>query len=375
MTAPAQRSGPVGIGIIGAGVISGTYLENLTSFPDVQVHAIGDLYPEAASRRAAEHGVPAHGGIDTVLTHEDVEIVINLTIPAAHVEVSLAAIGAGKHVWSEKPVALDREGGARLLAAAQAAGVRLGCAPDTFLGVGLQTALAVLRRGDIGTPLSALTLMQSPGPESWHPNPAFLFQHGAGPLFDIGPYYLTTLVQAFGPITQVAAVAGTSRAQRTIGSGPKAGEVFDVTVPTHVSALTQFAGGASGSSIFSFDSPLPRHGFVEITGTEATLALPDPNDFDGDLRIRRAGGGREEEWETIASTKALSTRGTGVLEMARAVREGRPHRVQGALAHHVVDAMVSIAESAQSGAFVPVTSTVAPAELLPADWDPTTRTV
>ncbi len=183
----APQRGPVGIGIIGAGVISGTYLENLTSFPDVQVHAIGDLYPEAASRRAAEHGVPAHGGIDTVLTHEDVEIVINLTIPAAHVEVSLAAIGAGKHVWSEKPVALDREGGARLLAAAQAAGVRLGCAPDTFLGVGLQTALAVLRRGDIGTPLSALTLMQSPGPESWHPNPAFLFQHGAGPLFDIGP--------------------------------------------------------------------------------------------------------------------------------------------------------------------------------------------
>ncbi|MEW1960074.1 Gfo/Idh/MocA family oxidoreductase [Kineococcus sp. NPDC059986] len=372
MSAPQQRSGPVGIGIIGAGVISGTYLENLTSFPDVTVHAIGDLFPAAAKARAEEHGVPAHGGIDTVLAHEDVEIVINLTIPAAHVEVSLAAIGAGKHVWSEKPVALDREGGRALIEAAQAAGVRLGCAPDTFLGAGLQAALAVLRRGDIGTPLSALTLMQSPGPESWHPNPAFLFQAGAGPLFDIGPYYLTTLVQAFGPITSVAAVAGKSRAQRTIGSGPKAGEVFEVTVPTHVSALTQFAGGASGSSIFSFDSPLPRHGFVEITGTEATLALPDPNTFDGDVRIRRAGG---EDWETIASTTALSTRGTGVLEMARAVRAGRPHRVQGALAHHVVDAMVSIAESAQSGAFVPVTSTVTPAELLPADWDPTTRTV
>ncbi|WP_432563316.1 Gfo/Idh/MocA family protein [Kineococcus sp. SYSU DK003] len=372
MTAPAPRTGPVGIGIIGAGVISGTYLENLTSFPDVQVHAIGDLFPEAAKARAEEHGVPHHGGIDSVLGNEDVEIVINLTIPAAHVEVSLAAISAGKHVWSEKPVALDREGGQRLIGAADAAGVRLGCAPDTFLGAGLQTALKALKRGDIGTPLTALTLMQSPGPESWHPNPAFLFQTGAGPLFDIGPYYLTTLVQAFGPISSVAAIASKSREQRTIGSGPKAGEVFDVTVPTHVSAIAQFAGGQSSQSIFSFDSPLPRHGFVEITGTEATLALPDPNNFDGDLKIRRRDG---EDWELLASTKALSTRGTGALEMARAIRAGRPHRVQGALAHHVVDAMVSIDESARTGAFVPVTSTVEAAEPLPDDWDPTARTV
>ncbi|MEZ0167072.1 Gfo/Idh/MocA family protein, partial [Kineococcus sp. LSe6-4] len=369
------RTGPVGIGIIGAGVISGTYLDNLTSFPDVHVHAIGDLVPAAAAARATEHGISTHGGIAAVLDHDDVEIVINLTIPAAHVEVSLAAIAAGKHVWSEKPVALDREGGQHLLAAATTAGVRLGCAPDTFLGAGLQAALAVLHRGDIGTPLSALTLMQSPGPESWHPNPAFLFAPGAGPLFDVGPYYLTTLVQAFGPISQVAALSGTARTHRTIGSGPRAGEVFEVGVPTHVAALARFAGGASSSSVFSFDSPLPRHGFVEITGTEATLALPDPNTFDGQVRIRRAGTSREQDWETIASTTAVSTRGTGVLEMARAIRAGRAHRVQGALAHHVVDAMVSIIESAQTGQFVPVSSTVTPAELLPQDWDPTTRTV
>jgi len=366
------REGPVGIGIVGAGVISGTYLENLTSFPDVKVHAIGDLFPEAAKARAEEHGVPHHGGIDAVLTNDDVEIVINLTIPAAHVEVSLAAISAGKHVWSEKPVALDREGGQQLIGAADAAGVRLGCAPDTFLGTGLQTALKALRRGDIGEPLTALTLMQSPGPESWHPNPAFLFSTGAGPLFDIGPYYLTTLVQAFGPIASVAAIASKSREQRTIGSGPKAGEVFDVTVPTHVSAIAQFSSGQSSQSIFSFDSPLSRHGFVEITGTDATLILPDPNNFDGEISIRRRGA---EENEVLATTKALSTRGTGALEMARAIRAGVPHRVQGALAHHVVDAMVSIAESAQTGAFVPVTSTVEAAAALPDDWDPTARTV
>lgn len=365
-------SGPVGIGIIGAGVISGTYLENLTSFPDVQVHAIGDLFPAAAEARAKEHGVPAHGGMDVVLNHPEVEIVVNLTIPAAHVEVSSAAIDAGKNVWSEKPLTLDRAGGEVLLAKAAAAGVRLGCAPDTFLGTGLQTALKALQRGDIGTPLTALTLMQSPGPESWHPNPAFLFSPGAGPLFDIGPYYFTFLVQAFGPVAAVAAIGSKSRASRVIGSGPKAGESFDVTVPTHVSALAQFESGQSSQSILSFDSQLVRHGFVEITGTEATLEVPDPNNFDGDVRIRRTGS---EEWELLASTTAQSTRGTGVLEMARALRADRPHRVQGALAHHVVDVLESVDESIRTQAFVDVASTVEAAELLPADWDPTARTV
>ncbi|MCI2240487.1 Gfo/Idh/MocA family oxidoreductase [Paenibacillus sp. TRM 82003] len=372
MSAPEPRTGPVGIGIIGAGVISGTYLENLTSFPDVRVHAIGDLFPEAAAARAEAHGVPRHGGIDAVLEDDDVEVVVNLTVPAAHVEVSSAAIAAGKHVWSEKPIALDRAGGETLITQAAAAGVRLGCAPDTFLGAGVQASLAAIRRGDIGTPLSALTLMQSPGPESWHPNPAFLFQTGAGPLFDIGPYYFTLLVQAFGPVAAVAAIGSKSRASRVIGSGPKAGESFDVTVPTHVSAIAQFESGQSSQSILSFDSPLQRHGFVEITGTEATLEVPDPNNFDGDVRIRRTGS---EEWELLASTKATSTRGTGVLEMARAIRAGRPHRVQGALAHHVVDVLASVDESIRSRSFVDVTSTVEAAEPLPADWDPTARTV
>ena len=234
-------TGPVGIGVIGTGVISETYLENLTSFPDVVVHAVGDLFEDSAAKRAAQFGIETSGGVDAVLSHPDVEIVVNLTIPTAHVPIALDAVAAGKHVVSEKPFSLDRESGHRLLAAADAAGVRVGCAPDTFLGAGLQAAFRAIHDGQIGTPLSALTLMQSPGPEAWHPNPAFLFQEGAGPLFDIGPYYLTALVQAFGSIARVAASGSTAHPRRTIGSGPKAGEEFDVTVPSHVGALLQFA--------------------------------------------------------------------------------------------------------------------------------------
>jgi predicted dehydrogenase len=372
MSHDAVKTGPVGVGIIGAGVISKEYLDNLTSFPDVKVVAIGDLFEETAAARAAEYGVPVHGGVDAVLDDPDVEIVINLTIPAAHVEVATRAVNAGKHVWSEKPFSLDRESGLGLLKAADAAGMRLGCAPDTFLGAGLQTARRMIERGDIGVPLTALTLMQSPGPESWHPNPAFLFQDGAGPLFDIGPYYLTTLVQTFGSIRRVAAFGSKSRETRIIGSGPKAGEEFAVTVPTHVSSILEFEGGESAQSIFSFDSPLKRAGFVEITGTEATIAFPDPNRFDGEVRICAAGS---DDWTTVPSIGSTASRGTGVLEMARAIRAGRPHRAQGELAFHVLDTMASIAESIDSRAFVDVESSAASVPALPEDWDPTAATL
>lgn len=368
----AERTGPVGVAVIGAGVISKEYLTNLTSFPDVKVHIVADLFEQVAAERAAEFGIGASGGVQAALEHPDVEIVVNLTIPAAHVEVATAALNAGRHVWSEKPFSLDRDSGLGLLKAADAAGLRLGCAPDTFLGAGMQTALRIIARGDIGVPLTALTLMQSPGPESWHPNPAFLFQEGAGPLFDIGPYYLTALVQTFGAITKVAAFGSKSRETRIIGSGPKAGEEFAVTVPTHVGAIAQFAGGESSQSIFSFDSPLKRAGFVEITGTEATIAIPDPNTFDGDIILTRRG---QDEPETIPAVGATSTRGSGVLEMARALRAGRPHRAQGAVAYHVLDAMVSIVESIDTGQFVALQSSADAAEPLPEDWDPTAATL
>lgn len=367
-----MSTGPVGVGVIGAGVIAGTYLENMTAFPDVVVHAVGDLRPEAAQARAEEYGVATAGTPDVVLTHPDVEIVVNLTIPAAHVEVALAAVAAGKHVWSEKPFALDRDGGTKLLAAASEAGVRLGCAPDTFLGAGLQTARRIIDAGDIGEPLTALALMQSPGPESWHPNPAFLFADGAGPLFDMGPYYLTLLVQTFGPVAVVAGLASTARATRTIGSGPLAGQDFDVTVPTHVSTIARFENGTSSQSIFSYDSALPRAGFVEISGTEATLSLPDPNNFHGEVRLYARGS---DDWEVVADVESVAGRGLGVLDMARAIRTGQPHRATGDLAQHVLDVMVSVAESVETRAFVDVNSTVAVPEVLPEDWDPYAATL
>ena len=365
-------SGPVGVGIIGAGVISKTYVENLNSFPDTNVLAIGDLYAELAQTKAQEYGIPTGGGVDAVLDHPDVEIVVNLTIPAAHAEVAGQAVAAGKHVWNEKPLSLDRASGAALLEAADRAGLRVGCAPDTFLGSGLQAVSKVLQRGDIGDPLTALILLQSPGPESWHPNPAFLFAEGAGPLFDIGPYYFTALVQQFGPVARVAALGGKSRAKRTIGSGPKAGEEFEVTVPTHVSALVQFESGQSAQCMFSFDSAMPRT-LLEINGTKATLVVPDPNTFGGDVQIRFPG--KEEEVRTLESTTEQSSRGTGVLDMARAIRAGQPHRAQGALAYHVLDIMVSISDAVETGEWTAVESTVDVAPTLPDDWDPKASTL
>jgi predicted dehydrogenase len=335
------------------------------------VLAVGDVVPEAARLKAAKYDVAAAGDVATVLDNPGVEIVVNLTIPAAHAEVAVQAIAAGKHVWNEKPLALDRVSGEKLLQDAEAAGLRIGCAPDTFLGPGLQTACRFTEQGMIGTPLTALALLQLPGPESWHPNPAFLYAPGAGPLFDLGPYYLTALVQVFGSVSSVAALGSKARERRVIGSGPKAGEEFDVSVPSHVSALIQFESGQSAQAMFSFDSALPRT-LLEVNGTDATMLFPDPNYFDGKVSIRRTAG---EDWETVANTTAKSFRGTGVLDMARALREGRPHRAPGALAYHVLDTMIAIAESVESRAFVEVGSYVEKPALLPEDWDPLARTI
>lgn len=363
--------GPVGVAVIGAGVISTQYLENLTTFPDLRVHVVADLRPEAARAQAERFGVAEYGAPEAALDHPDVEIVVNLTVPAAHVEVAKAAVRAGRHVWSEKPIALDRDSSLSLLKEANDAGLRLGCAPDTFLGAGLQSARRVIGRGDIGVPLTAQTVFQTPGPESWHPNPAFLYQFGAGPLFDQGPYYFTALIQTFGSVHRVAAVGSKARATRVIGSGPKAGETFEVEVPTHVSALVQFEGGASAHSLFSFESPHERQGFVEITGTEASLRLPDPNYFDGELQICRTG---EKEWTALPTAGPANGRGMGVLDMARSIRAGEPHRATGDLAHHVVDTMVSIAEAIDSGTFVDVTSSAPASAPLGEDWAPTEAT-
>ncbi|WIB62670.1 Gfo/Idh/MocA family oxidoreductase [Curtobacterium sp. MCBD17_040] len=368
----AARTGRVGVGVIGAGVISDQYLSNLTVFPDLEVLFIADIDLPRAAAQAEKWNVPGSGTVDELLAIDDIEIVVNLTIPAAHVEVATKALEAGKHVWGEKPYALDRESGRALVEAAHAAGKRVCVAPDTFLGAGLQTSLRTIAGGAIGTPLNALTIMQSPGPESWHPSPEFLFAFGGGPLFDIGPYYLTTLVQVFGPVAQVSATASKARGTRVIGSGPKAGTEFPVEVPTHYSALIEFENGGSAQSIFSFESAQPRAGFVEVSGETGTVVFPDPNMFDGDTKLWTAGS---EEPEVIPATGSTYTRGTGVVELARAIRADVPERVPGALAFHVLDVMVSIAEAAEQHGPVRVESTVSSSPVLPEDFDPAASTL
>jgi predicted dehydrogenase len=364
-------AGPVGVALVGAGVISTQYLTALSAFPDVKVLAVADLDVERARTQAEAFGVPEAGDVASALAIPEVEIVVNLTVPAAHAEVATAALQAGKHVYGEKPLALEPSDGAKILAEAQSRGLRVGSAPDTFLGAGLQSAARALAAGLIGEPVSATAVTQGPGPESWHPSPEFLFQYGAGPLFDIGPYYLTALVALFGPVTRVAATARQAREHRVIGSGPKAGKAFAVEVPTHVHALLDFAGGPSASATFSFDSSVPRR-MIEITGTEGTLSLPDPNTFDGPLRMQAFG---ETEWRDLPVTGTTAGRGIGVLDMARGIRSGAPHRASGELAHHVLELMSSVAGSAERHGFVDLVSRAPEVETLPDGWDPVAATL
>lgn len=369
--------GPVGVGLIGAGNISSQYLKNLSSFPDVRVLAIADLIEERAREQASKHGVRNAGGIDVVLDDPDIDIVVNLTIPAVHVDVSEAAIAAGKHVWSEKPIGIDRESSRRLLAKADAANLRVGVAPDTVLGPGVQTAKRAIMRGDIGRPLFAQTAFQWQGPELFHPNPAFLYAHGAGPLLDMGPYYVSALIHVFGPVASVAALGLRGTETRSVQVGPLAGTEFPVEIPSTMSVLMQFEAGGHAQSLYSTDSPLLRHGVVEITGTEGTLVIPDPNTFGGPITITRPltqvlepPAPAEQQVVDVASEGILAGRGLGLLDMARAIHEDRPHVASGEFGFHVLDTLLSIQESAATGDFVAVESSVAAIGSMPAGFDP-----
>lgn len=373
---------PVGVGLIGAGNISDQYLKSLTSFPDVKVLAIGDLLEDRAREQAQKYGVPRAGGVDTVLGDPEIEIVVNLTIPAVHVEVSEAIIAAGKHVWTEKPIGVDRASSLAMLEKADAANLRVGVAPDTVLGPGVQTAKRAIARGDIGRPLFAQTTFQWQGPEIFHPNPAFLYAVGGGPLLDMGPYYVSALVHVFGPVAAVAALGLKGSESRAVQVGPQAGEEFPVEIPSTVSALIQFEEGGQAQSLYSTDSPLLRHGIVEITGTEGTLVIPDPNTFGGAITITRPL--REmvvppapivQEVLDVPQEGVLAGRGLGLLDMARSIRAGRPHVATGRFGYHVLDTLLSIEESVESRAFVPVESTVDEVGSLPADFDPFAATL
>lgn len=374
-----MSAAPMGVGIIGTGMISTKYLDNLTTFPDIKVVALGDLDVSRAAAQAEKYGVPVAGTPEDVLTHPDVELVINLTIPVAHVPVSLAAVEAGKHVWSEKPIGVNREEAQGLLTAAAAAGVRVGIAPDTILGPAVQTALRSVRRGDIGVPLSAQTTMQYIGPDLFHPAPEFLFGFGGGPVADMGPYYMSTLVNLFGPVARVAGVGLKGREMRKIVVGDRAGAEFPVEVPTHVQAIAQFEQGATSQSVFSFDSHISRSGVFEVIGTEGTMIIPDPNRFVGEVRIARAPSKYEELdtplWETVEPVGIESGRGLGVLDMARAIRGGVAHIATGELGYHSFDALMAIEESVSLGQFVEVASTVGDIPLVPKDRDPFASTL
>lgn len=373
----STRTGPVGVGIVGAGMISDQYVGNLVKCPDVKVVVIGDLHPDRARAKAEQYGTE-WGAPDDVLGHPDVELVVNITVPQSHAEVSLAAIGSGKHVWTEKPLTTKRETARALLYAAEHAGLMVGVAPDTGYGPGLQTARRIIARGDIGTPLSAQTTMQYAGPDLFHPNPEFLFAAGAGPLFDIGPYYVTTLVHLFGSVSHVAAVGSIGHPTRRIGTGPRAGGEFPVHVPTHVSAIAQFASGAVSQSLISFDSPHRRITF-EVIGTEASLSIPDPNFFGGTVRITPKVGVDKfdvpPEWTDIAEEPERFGRGAGVVDMARCIRGGGTPIASGAVGFHVLDVMASMAESMSTHEMVAVASAVDEVPMLPEGWDPYEQTI
>ena len=344
------------VGIVGCGKISGIYLKMCRSFEILDVAACADLLPDRAKAKAAEFGVPRACTVEELLDDAEIKIVINLTIPNAHYSVAAAAIKAGKNVHNEKPLTITRQEGRRLLAAARRKGLRVGCAPDTFLGAGLQTCRKLIDDGCIGRPVGAAAFMMCHGHESWHPDPEFYYKVGGGPMFDMGPYYLTALVSLMGPVRRVTGSARITFPDRTITSQPKAGTKITVDVPTHVAGVMDFENGAIGSLVTSFDvwaAELPR---IEIYGTEGTLSAPDPNTFGGPVRIRRAG---EKEWTPVPLTHpyAENSRGIGAADMACALRSGRPHRAGGELAYHVLDIMHGFHEASAAGRHVTLKST------------------
>ena len=344
------------IGIVGCGNISKAYLGGCTAFDHIEIIAVADLDVERAKTTAQEYSIPTASDTETLLANPDIEIVINLTIPQAHGTIALAALENGKSVYNEKPLALSRDEGRKMLELGREKGLLVGCAPDTFYGAAHQTARALIDRGDIGEPVGAFASMMGHGAEGWHPNPEFFYKPGGGPMFDMGPYYLTDLVQLLGPVKRVTGATRISFPQRTITSEPLKGQIIDVEIPTHVSGLLDFHCGAVATIITSFDvwaSSLPR---IEIYGSEASLSVPDPNCFDGPVRIRRSG---DEEWQDVPYTHHYTTpgRSIGVADMARALQSGGDLRANGQLAYHVLDLMYSFHDASDAGHHIELQST------------------
>jgi predicted dehydrogenase len=345
------------VGLLGTGNIAPQYVKWSRPHDILDVIACADMDTARANAFASEHGLRALS-IDALLHHPEIDIIINLTVPKVHAETNLAIIEAGKHVYSEKPLAITREDGQRILAAAAAKGVRVGCAPDTVLGGGIQTCRKMIDEGWIGEPIAATGFMAyQRGPDLWHPNPWIFFQKGAGPMLDMGPYYLTTLVTLMGGMKRVTAMGRASFPVRIAQNETIRGQEINVEVPTYMTGNIEFASGAIGSLTMTFDLWAHHQPWIEVYGSEGSLRVPDPNMFGGEVEVWRRG---EDEWRSVPLMFSDQVgRGLGVADMAQAIREGREHRASGALAYHVLDAMLAFEEAAASGQSVVLASEVA----------------
>ncbi len=350
---------PVKLGIVGCGVISDAYLKGASRSRLVAVKSCTDLVPEAAAAKAAAHGILAVN-IEAMLADPEIEIVLNLTVPLAHAEVSLRAVEAGKHVYSEKPIATTFSEGRELTAAARAKGVRLGAAPDTFLGAAHQAVRRALDAGRIGRVVAGSACFAGHGMEAWHPNPFFFYRRGGGPVLDIGPYPVTQLVNLLGPVESVTAQTSRGFATRTVTSEPRRGEVIEVEVPTTVNAALAFANGANVGLLTSWDVWKHAREPIELYGSEGTLLNPDPNFFGGRPRLSERNGAWRDlpidahpfgvpNRRTKSGAMVADYRMLGVLDMAQAIREGRPHRANGDLALHVLEVLSALERSSVEG--------------------------
>ncbi|HXH60728.1 MAG TPA: Gfo/Idh/MocA family oxidoreductase [Fimbriimonadaceae bacterium] len=355
----------VGVGVVGCGNIAPIYLQNLSSFDETAVVAVADIKPERAKARAEEFGVKKATDLKGLLDDPDVEVVLNLTTPPSHFSVAKAALEAGRHVYNEKPLTIDVREADELLATSSDRGLLVGCAPDTFLGAGIQTCRELIDHGAIGEPLAFNAFMMCPGHEGWHPDPAFYYDFGGGPLFDMGPYYLTALVALLGPVARVCGAKKKSFETRTIGSEPKRGEQIDVKVPTHLVTVMEFAGGAVGQLTTSFDVKHHTLPHIEVYGSKGTLGVPDPNGFDGKVRLRSAG---DDDWKEVplARPYAQNSRGLGVRDLVQAAEEGREPRASGALARHVLQVIHATHAAPHRGEYVEIEGVERP-EAMPSD--------
>ena len=356
----------LGIGIIGCGNISTAYLKLAPLFKGLEVRAVADINMEAATARAAEFSVKAQS-VDDLLVNPALDIVINLTIPDAHYPITKRILEAGKHAYSEKPLVLTLEQGTTLRDLAKAKGLSVGCAPDTFLGGAHQQARAILDEGTIGEITTGNAAIQAHGPESWHPSPEFFYQPGAGPIMDMGPYYIATLINLLGPVKRVGALTSSAEPERTIGSGPRQGQKIKVNTPSNIQALLEFHSGATISFSASWDVWHHKRNHFELYGTKGTLYVPDPNFFGGTVEVALAGGEAQVQspWDhpfgkinqNHNGRDLANYRTAGLADMAQAHMEGRDHRCSLERTLHGVDVMTSILKSGETGQFITLTTT------------------